>query len=293
MKKNQKKSDTASTDLFDIVKGFSILSLEKKTFFFKHPLFLDIIEVEAQQEIDIKKSISSGISSSEELIESAIKNGSWSIEQDDKLKSLEWMIKKSHSSLAKISDPTQRKVFNLQIKNQEKEISELRKKRSQITNYSAEHLAEVKRVKRTFDKCVFTDRDFTSPPDETKRRSLTMILFSRYNELLSQERILNASYHGGFFDLFVTQEQNSLKILDTNIHKITQFQKALICLSNALFNKMKNTSIPEEIYGDPVKMMEYEESKQGEHKKVSHGIDDLKQKLKSRDGNLKAEDFLS
>jgi hypothetical protein len=56
---------------------------------------------------------------------------------------------------------------------------------------------------------------------------------------------------------------------------------------------MKNTQIPDEIYGDPVKMFNYEEKKAEGEKRVSHGSDDLKKKMKARGGELKPEDFLS
>lgn len=55
---------------------------------------------------------------------------------------------------------------------------------------------------------------------------------------------------------------------------------------------MKNTRIPDEIADDPVKILDYEEKEEGDSK-VSHGVDDLKLKMKARGGKLKAEDFLS
>ena len=56
---------------------------------------------------------------------------------------------------------------------------------------------------------------------------------------------------------------------------------------------MKNTKIPDEIYGDPVKMFNYEEKPEEEDKGISHGADDLRRKIKARGGELKPEDFLS
>jgi hypothetical protein len=55
---------------------------------------------------------------------------------------------------------------------------------------------------------------------------------------------------------------------------------------------MKNVKIPDNISGDPVKIMDYVEKEETEAK-VSHGVEDLRRKAQVRDGKLKAEDFLS
>ena len=77
-----------------------------------------------------------------------------------------------------------------------------------------------------------------------------------------------------------------------NLDELTICLKQGNSLSSSLLNKMKNTKIPDEIYGDPVKMLEYEE-KEEKDSKVSHGVGDLKAKMAMRGGKLKAEDFLS
>ena len=56
---------------------------------------------------------------------------------------------------------------------------------------------------------------------------------------------------------------------------------------------MKNVSIPDSIADDPIKIMDYVEPKNGEQPKVTHGLDDLKAKMKSRGGELKPEDLLT
>ena len=52
--------------------------------------------------------------------------------------------------------------------------------------------------------------------------------------------------------------------------------------------------MPESITSDPVKVMDYVEPKDGHAgKNVTHGVDDLKAKMKSRGGELKPEDLLT
>tara|TARA_R110000765_G_scaffold304682_1_gene398606 strand:- start:83 stop:952 length:870 start_codon:yes stop_codon:yes gene_type:complete len=287
------QNENASLDLIDIIRGFSVFTYLEKKFFFKHFLVMDFIALDIEQAEGLKASKKSGILTEKELISNATRHGAWSTAKEENIKSLQWMIKKSTTALGKISDPTQRRVFKGQIDGQEKELKEAQLKRRKITSYSAEHLAELKRVKKVFDQSVFCDQEFKEKPPQDLEIVLTTLLFSRYNELMQYDRVLEASYFGGFFELFSAQHGNSVQLLDTSFHKITIFQKTLLVLSNSLLNKMKNTQIPDEIYGDPVKMFNYEEKNEGGDKKVSHGADDLKKKMKARGGELKPEDFLS
>ena len=281
-----------STNLLDIVRGYSKLTLSGQDYYFKHFLYLDILQFEELFKEDIKKSVKSGIQTESQLIETAIKVGGWTVEEEEKIKSLKWMIKKSRSSLSSISDINQRKHFNSQIKNDEKKLQKLSSKRTSLLSYSAESLAEVKKVDRMVDGSLFADINFKKKPEEEHKLDLTSMLFKKYADLNSQKVALNASYKTGFFDIFSTQSRDPMSIFNVNITSITIFQRNILILSNALLNKLKSTNIPEEISGDPVKMLEYEEKEQVD-KKTSHGVDDLKRKMEARGGELKAEDFLS
>jgi len=289
--KEKKHHNLYSSHLLDIIRGHSVLEGDSKTYYFKHFKVVDLLELDHLEEVDIKNSVKSGIKSEKELLDSAIKMGSWSIEKEESLKSQEWMLKRSTTALNKMKDLAQRKVFNNQIEAQEKELKEIKKARSKITSYSAEHLSEIKKIKRMCKSAVFLDLDFTQVFPKEEEGLAASLLFAKNNELNSRDSLLNCSYHGGFFDLFAAQGGNSIQIIDKSFLEITGLQKNLIVLSNALLNKIKNTSIPDELSGDPVKIMDYEEKDTESH--TSHGVDDLKMKMKARGGKLKAEDFLS
>jgi len=287
-----KNHDSFASDLLEILQGYSVLEYLDKKYYFKHFSIKDVLNLEFEEKLDIEQSIKSGIETSDQLVESAIKLGSWSKEKEEKIKSCRWMLKKSESSLAKIEDITQRKIFNSQIENQRKELKDIEDQKAKITNYSAEHLASIKKIKKMVDKSVFLDSSFSKKIDEKEKTPLTAILFSKFNHLNSRDVCIKASYHAGFFDFFVAQSSNPLAIFGTVYTELTCFQKNIIVYSNALYNKIKNTSIPPEIAGDPIKVFEYEE-KPHEDSKTSHGVDDLRTKMAMRGGELKAEDFLT
>jgi hypothetical protein len=212
--------------------------------------------------------------------------------KEDKLKSTIWMIKKSEAALSKIEDANQRKIFNNQIESQRNDLKKIQDEKAKITNYSAEHLAQIKKIKKMVSSSVFLNKDFSEKLKEEHQMPLTAILFAKFNHLNSRETCLKASYNGGFFDFYVAQTGNPLSIFGVTFDKLTCFQKNLIVYSNALFNKIKNVSIPSEIADDPVKVYEYEE-KPHQESKTSHGVDDLRTKMAMMGGELKAEDFLS
>lgn len=278
--------------LLEILNGYSILELNEKSYYFKHFSMLDTLTVEGRKEKDIEASVKTGIKKEKELLKRACETKAWSKKEEEKIKSLEWTIRQSTSSLNKIQDPKQREIFNGQIDNQREDLKKLSTKRSSICSYSAEHLAEAKKIKRMAKMSLFKDAEFKEPVEDDERTILTGLLFSNYANLNSKDTLLRASWFGGFFDLFCAQNGSCIELLGCSAKEITVIQKGLLVVSNSLLNKLKNTKIPDEIYGDPVRMFEYEEKEEKESK-TTHGVDDLRQKMRARDGKLKAEDFLS
>ena len=279
-------------DLLDVIRGYSQFTLLENTYYFKHFSIEESLEVEGFMQGDIESSVKSGIKTQSELLEAAKKHNAWSTDKEEKIKSLDWMIKRSTAALNKMQDENQRKVFNEQIETQRKELSDLNQEKGKIINYSAETLAETKKVSKMLDICLYKDAAFKEKPIDQERYALAPLMFSRYGDLNNRENILNFSYHGGFLDIYASQSNNPIALFGCTLLDMTIFQKNLIILTNSLLNKLKNTKIQDEISGDPVKIFEYEEKEEKEAN-VTHGIDDLKAKSKVRGGNLKAEDFLS
>ena len=284
--------DNYSSDLLEILQGYSTLEYSGQSYYFKHFSVIEVLELEFDEKKDIASSIKNGIKTKNELIKSAIDIGSWSEAKEDKIKSLNWTIKKSESALSKIEDQNQREIFNNQIEAQRKELEEIENERAKIFSYSAEYLAQVKKIRKMVDTSIFLNKEFSEKIESNNSAALTAILFSKFNHLNSRDTSLKASYYAGFFDFFASQAANPLCIFGVTFNELTCFQKNLIIYSSSLLNKIKNVSIPPEIANDPIKVYEYEE-KPHQEAKTSHGVDDLRAKMAMRGGELKAEDFLS
>ena len=282
----------AAAHLLDISRGFSILNLRGTSYYFRHFTLGEMLEFDEFQQIEFKKAVKTGIQTEEELIESAINIGSWSQEKEEKIKSLKWTIDRSTKALEKMSDINQRRAFSGQIDQNRKELDKVNGDRAKICSYSAEHLSEQKRFDRMVTSALFYDEEFKNPIKTDERIELAPLVFLRFGELSNKKNLLLAIYQSYFFDVFTAQSRNPLKLFEATFLTLTLFQKCLLSYANALLSKMKNVRIPDEIAGDPIKIFDYEEPKDRE-KKVSHGLDDLKQKMEMRGGELKAEDLLT
>ena len=262
-----------------------------KKYFFKHFRIEEMLELEEFEKEQLAVAKKSGIKTQTELLKDAKKYGSWTQKEEDKIESLNWTIKSSLKILDKMSDPMTKKTFQSQIDEQQQELNLLEEKKNQIASYSAEALAQQKRLSKMILNSLFYDKDFKDPIIEKDIQILGALIFSKFSELANKNNILKASYNTYFFEVFMSTA-NCLDLFKVKFMDLTIFQKNLISYSRALLNKIQNTQIPEKINGDPVKMFNYEAPKDGEEKQQVHGTDDLKRRMKARGGELKAEDFL-
>ena len=205
-----------------------------------------------------------------------------------------------HFSIEEILDPEEceteqigiaRKIFENQIHEQNAELHQLRSKKDKISAYSAESLAQQKRLSKMMVNSIFYDESFESKINEDDIVLVGPLVFSKFAELAKKENILRASFLTYFFEVFMSTT-NCLDLFKVKFMDLTIFQKGLISYSRSLMQKMQNTKIPDKIYGDPVKMFNYVEVDADEENK-SEGIEDIKRKMKARGGELKPEDLLS
>ena len=277
--------------LLEISRGYSVFTVNNKKYFFKHFRIEEMLELEEFEKEQLAVAKKSGIKTQTELLKDAKKYGSWTQKEEDKIESLNWTIKSSLKILDKMSDPMTKKTFQSQIDEQQQELNLLEEKKNQIASYSAEALAQQKRLSKMILNSLFYDKDFKDPIIEKDIQILGALIFSKFSELANKNNILKASYNTYFFEVFMSTA-NCLDLFKVKFMDLTIFQKNLISYSRALLNKIQNTQIPEKINGDPVKMFNYEAPKDGEEKQQVHGTDDLKRRMKARGGELKAEDFL-
>ena len=277
--------------LLEISRGFSVFTVNEKKYYFKHFSIEEMLELEEFEKEQIGIARKSGIKSATDLVKDAIKYGAWTQKEEDEITSLGWTIKNSIKFLEKMNDPISKKSFESQIDEQKAELQKLQNKKDKISAYSAESLAQQKRLSKMMINSLFYDKKFKEKINEDDIGLIGPLVFSKFAELANKENILRASFLTYFFEVFMSTT-NCLDLFKVKFMDLTIFQKGLISYSRSLLQKMQNTKIPDKIYGDPVKMFNYVEVEAGEENK-SEGIEDIKRKMKARGGELKAEDLLS
>jgi len=281
-----------SSLLLDILRGYSKINHKYKDYYFKHFGVYDSLKLQEFELDCITEAKKKGIKGKDELLELAIKRGGWSKEEESLMKDLKWMIEKSKKASAKISDNNARKAFEDSIKKQVDQLAQLEAKKNQFTNHSAENLGKRKRANKEISLSLFYDKEMTRNVSEEDLFFLISEVNSRIQELTSVENLLKLAYESYFFDVYCLNYRNPNQILDTNIYKITIWQKSLLSYASVLLNKLKNLDIPDDIREDAVKVYNFQPKEDGaKEDKVTEGISDLRAKMSQKGGKLTADDF--
>lgn len=286
------KESEPSLILLDILRGFSKISYKDDYLYLKHFVVYDDLHLSEVEFQSFNSAIKMGVKKEEDLIKNAIEKKFWSKEEEETIKSLKWLIDKSNQSLSKVSDWNLRKSLQNSISSDQDKLEDLRKKKQSIISHSAESFATRKRNTKTLLDNVFVDEDMKIKIDEDDLFDVMPLINKKVSQFIDPENIVKAAFDPYFFDLYSLHESNPMSLFNKDIYTITLWQKNLIVYASILFNKLKNMDIPDSIREDPVKIYKYQgqaEQKTGEN--VVHGVEDLKEKMKQKDGKLSAEDF--
>jgi len=278
--------------LLDILRGYSKITHKYKNYYFKHFGVYDSLKLEEFELDCITEAKKQGIKGEDELLELAINRGGWSKEEESSMKDLKWIIEKSKKASAKIADNNTKKAFEDSVAKQLGQLTELETKKNQFTNHSAENLGKRKRANKEISLSLFYDKEMTRNVNEEDLFFLISEVNSKIEELTNIENLLKVSYESYFFDVYCLNYRDPNQILDTNIYKITIWQKNLLSYASVLLSKLKNLDIPDDIREDAVKIYNFqpkEDRAQGD--KVKEGVSDLRAKMAQKGGKLTAEDF--
>lgn len=284
----QKKADEA---LLDIIRGYSVLGDYNHEFYFKHFSIIESLQLEEEYRTYLKSAINAGIKPEEALIKEAIKNKKWSIQKEEQMKSLIWSIGKLKDAVKKISDYNQQQSAQSNINEKRLELSKLQKEKSDLCNLSAESFAETKKIKKLIRDSLYKDPSFSKKLEEIDALSHAQLFFDKIADLNDSNIVANAAYNTCFFELFSVNYRQPYVLFDKTGLNMTTFQKNLLVYANAVLNKIKNVSIPDQISHDPIKILHY--SEEAKSATTSYGIEDLREKSKANGGKLTPEDFLS
>jgi hypothetical protein len=287
------ETDTnASQILLEISRGYSVLNHGPKVFYFKHPTNQHNLVTEEYYYARLQKAKKQGILSEDKLIQRYIKRGVWSVKKEDKLKSLKWTINKSIVASQKITDNMQRKFFEQSIEAERKELADLQQERDKLTGQSAENWASQQRMFKIVHDHLFIDKEMKRQVDFNEDIALFILMQDKIVELSSKKNLAAAAFDNSFFDIYSLQYRDPMKIFNVNFYSITIFQRYLLSYASSILNKLKNVEMPDDVKNDPVKILDFNPDDKSSVSKVSHGIDDIKNKIKNK-GKLTPEDLIN
>ncbi len=289
-KEKLKKAESA---LLDILRGYSVLDGGDKEIYFRHFSLTDSLRFEEYYANTLLSAKKSGIKDESEIISVAIKNKKWSIENEEKIKSLIWEIDKMAKACQKINDYFQRKSAENSMEQKRKELEEIKERRREICSYSAESFAETKKIKRIMAQSLYCDLAFEENLGESNIFNYSRHFFNKVAELNDSDIIANAAYGTSFFEIFSLNYRTPHVLFKKKGMDLSVFQKNLLVYANAILNKLKNVNVPDAVLDDPIKILNYKEPENGSGKDASVGLKDLKEKSSQNNGELKPEDFLS
>jgi len=288
------KADDPNLDLLllDILNGYSKIKYDNKSFYFKHFLIFEELKL-SQFEIDsFDSAIKNGIKSENDLLENAIKKGFWSEEEDSSIKNLKWLIENSEKAISKVSDNAIKKSMMNSLDKDKEKLSELEGRKLSIVKHSAENLASRKKQSKTLQDNIYVDEDLTEHVDKDYLFYLVPVIGNKIEEINNKNNMLKMAYSQFFFETFALMYRDPLKMINKDLYNMSIWQKNLLSYASALFNKVRNLDMPDDVREDALKVYNFTPKEEDPSKeKVTHGVSDLREKMSQKGGKLTAEDF--
>lgn len=279
--------------LLDIIRGYSIINAGSRELYFRHFTLLESLGFEEEYNKSLASAKRSGIKDEASIIQEAIKVKKWSVQKEEEIKSLIWSIDKLSAAAKKITDYFQRKSAENNVKSQQEELVKLQEARREVCSFSAESFAETKKIKKIIISSLYRDSSFEDRFEEQEAFSYSKEFFEKISLLNDSQIVAAAAYNTAFFEIFSLNYRTPHVLLNKVGMDMTVFQKNLMVYANAILNKLRNVSVPENILDDPIKVLNYKEMEKATGNKTSVGLEDLKEKSAKNGGQLNPEDFLT
>lgn len=278
-------------DLLDIINGWCELRDSKGNIFvYKHISIKEGLGLNKIYQRRLSSAIKSGVLTRDELLEEAEKAGHWSKEDEEFISSNEWQIDRLKEAKKKVSDASQKKSIDDNIRDKERLIGERKGKRDSLLNHSAETLAEYEKLRAILDRC-YTDSSFSKkiPADQSS-------ILAYLNKINEEKRLVQIAFMEEFFELFILNKKNPFVLFENKGFNITSYQKNLLVIAGILSNKLEffGDKMDKKKKSDPYYIYTFEESNKNTPDNPNSTVSDHNDlRMKARSGkNLTPEDLL-
>lgn len=254
----------------DIARGFSESRAFSFPVYIKHLSAIDIIDSENLHAIYLKEAADDGMPRTKEVELRLFQEGQWKRSDEDtiaaKISEIE-LLKKSIKTLFK---PSEKDRVHAQVKDKEKQLTDLRNKKAELVGRTAETVADQKMYDYILRSSFFTDKKLTKPLyteesfDEIAESDLKTVYteFRAFSDLINEEsvkKIVTAPFFNGYYAFlehptdFYGKSAVELSSIQMTLFIFAKIAKSIID---------RNEHMPDEVRKDFDAILDYDDTKQ-------------------------------
>jgi len=232
--------------------------------YIKHPSNFDSIKLYSIYIEFFEKFKKDGALSQSEQLSIMYENGWWSKEKEHEISYLNDSIKRLQQTRKKLIYDSDKKRIDEQINDLKNKLAILGKQKSEYVSSTAEDLASNECFNLFLENNIFIDKNFVEKIDVSDDEvfDLCIPIYVKYLNQFSQTNIKKAAISTVFQNMIHTSSGTSMDVFGLPVIKLTKFQSELLIWSNYYQKLIKSCTkeIPDELYNDPDKFIEWYES---------------------------------
>jgi len=252
----------------EVFDGYSEILINKSPAFVKHVSIQDQRYLHKYYEKYKNTAIKRGVDSEEDVLKRLKEDDMWSGSDESKIHALKQEIKNLHQTRKKIFIPSQRKSFEKDIEEREKELLDLEQKRKELVGKTAEDYATSRASQEMSRYFIFSDPELTqhfyskSEFDELDDLEI-LLLNAEQNNITTRlsEENLQLAILKPFFSMYISQCEDVYGFYGKPITKLSVHQLKVAVFGRMFFNIFQHTEdIPDDIKEDPDKLLAFSEA---------------------------------
>jgi len=263
--------------IIDIFNEFSLI--DSKTFgdiYFKHFKQLEIKEIFLKKNFYKRKAEEKGVLSEKGGIDSLIKDGMWSEEEEQEIEEKKQKIENLENGMKKIRIPSQRQNHKKIIEKEREKLAEIQQERKRLLGLTSEVYSENKVNQLFLERLIFYDINFQESvfldidSDDSSSFFELMSLQKDFFEKFSERNISFVSLSPEFSPYFGFVE-DVRSLFGKPVKDLSSFQLSLVNLGRTFLNIFKNSmkEIPDNVRHDPDLLLEFHEAQKEDRNRKS------------------------
>lgn len=266
-------SDAVNTDgslriLNSIFDGYSKYNLNNGCAYLKHPLQLDVNKIYLNYKDSCAYYENQGIMSEKEQMSLICENGWWSYDKENEILFLKKSLIRLQNTKSKLIYKADKERISEQIYDIEKKILLANRQKSEYIQTTSEDLASKESTYFFIKNFIFKDSEFKNKFIENEENDYEAepelnLIYYRYLEEFSVKNIKKVALSVVFQNMLYTAPAFScIEVFGNPVSKLTKNQMELLIWGGYYQKLIKNSQkeIPDELYNDPEKFIEWYES---------------------------------